>query len=71
MLVLMCKKGCKADDPPLEPFNTMHHCLFFYAKYQNIFKSKAQVKEIVVNSKDKNPQQVAYEIIDNPLLRDP
>lgn len=65
------KRAVGRNEHPLEPFDAMHQYFLFYAKYQNIFKSKAQVKEIVVNSKDKNPQQVAYEIIDNPLLRDP
>jgi len=38
--------------------------------YQNIFKSKAQVKEIQVNCTDKSPQELGDEILSDPLLKD-
>jgi thymidylate kinase len=65
------KRAVGRNEHPLEIFDAIHQYFLFYAKYQNIFKSKAQVKEIQVNYKDRNPQQVAYEILHNPLLRDP
>ena len=52
------KRAVGRNEHPLEVFDALHQYFLFYAKYQNIFKSKAQVEEIQVDSKDNNPQQV-------------
>jgi hypothetical protein len=65
------KRAVSRDEQPHEPLDAIKQYFLFYARYQNIFKSKAQVKEIQVNCKDKNPQQIGDEILCDPVLKDP
>jgi hypothetical protein len=65
------KRAVSRNEHPHEPLDAINQYFLFYAKYQNTFNSKAQVKEIQVNCKDKNPQQIGDEILYDPLLKDP
>lgn len=59
------KRAICREKHPLTTTDAIIQFNLFYQKYQNIFVHKAKVKEIWVNNENKNPSEVAKEIIIN------
>jgi len=64
------KRAVGRDEYPLDTFDAINQYFQFYTKYQKIFNSKAQVKEIQLNCEDKTLQQLQEEILNDPVLKD-
>jgi shikimate kinase len=59
------KRAIRREKHPLTTTDAINQFNLFYQKYQNIFVHKSNVKEICVINENKNPSEVAKEIIIN------